>query len=842
MASISSVGSSKSIYGNRNVITGLASGLDTESMIENAISGYQSKITKLQKSRTKTEWKQEAYRSIIDKMAAFTEKYTSYRSNTNLMSTSFFNQAVNTIAKGENASKVSASGRGGSDVVVNAVNQLATAARYTIGGGQLGGKNPSASGTASATATDSIDLNADVDVSTISGILSIAYGGEDSRTTLSIDFGEMDTFENASEMAAHINKQLENLSIATSSGKSKKASEMLQARASNGTISFVDVSGSGNDFYISSASKNIQDVLGLKPGSGVKSIEVKDPSALKKTVNTAEYLSDSDLTVTLDGITKTIKMPGTEELEEYMEKTKEDGSKYSKEEAYIEILQKNIDKAFGTFKNAEGKEESKLKVSNVNAGTYDSAKIKLQFDAGQKASTFQIKSDKGKAMGFENGLNSYISTSQTLKDILGEDGLKNLKSEEQVKKDANGKDVLDKDGKPVMEKVYSFEVNGVEIGKYTEDTALATIMNNLNSNSKAGVSVSFSKNTNEFTFTSKNTGAAEKIEFGEKGSLSEALFGGGQTRDGQDAIFSVSVNGGDEMELTRASNIAEFDGLTVTLKGTFGYKEETGENGEVTQVRDTDAEGITFETNADADKIVDAVKAMVEDYNAMVTEIKNAYSTLPLQRNNKSYYEPLTDEDMEDMSESAIKAWEDKAKTGILFGDSDLSSLYRRLTSAVSMTGASGDDLKAAGITLSYSNGLTTLKFDEQALRDTLNSDPDKVRNIFTDSTESGSKTNGLMQALKEPLDLYGATSGTSAITGSKGVLVNKAGSPLAASTLYNNTIQKQLNKIDEDIQKWQDKMSDQVDYYTKQFSRLEQLINQMNSQSSSIMSLMGGN
>ena len=278
------------------------------------------------------------------------------------------------------------------------------------------------------------------------------------------------------------------------------------------------------------------------------------------------------------------------------------------------------------------------------------------------------------------------------------------------------------------------------------------------------------------------------------------------------------------------------------MKGTFGYKEETGENGEVTQVRDTDAEGITFETNADADKIVDAVKAMVEDYNAMVTEIKNAYSTLPLQRNNKSYYEPLTDEDMEDMSESAIKAWEDKAKTGILFGDSDLSSLYRRLTSAVSMTGASGDDLKAAGITLSYSNGLTTLKFDEQALRDTLNSDPDKVRNIFTDSTESGSKTNGLMQALKEPLDLYGATSGTSAITGSKGVLVNKAGSPLAASTLYNNTIQKQLNKIDEDIQKWQDKMSDQVDYYTKQFSRLEQLINQMNSQSSSIMSLMGGN
>ena len=35
--------------------------------------------------------------------------------------------------------------------------------------------------------------------------------------------------------------------------------------------------------------------------------------------------------------------------------------------------------------------------------------------------------------------------------------------------------------------------------------------------------------------------------------------------------------------------------------------------------------------------------------------------------------------------------------------------------------------------------------------------------------------------------------------------------------------------------------MSDRIDYYTNQFTRLEQLINQMNSQSSALAGLMGG-
>ncbi|MBR6677625.1 MAG: flagellar hook protein, partial [Oscillospiraceae bacterium] len=80
---------SSSIYGTRNVLSGLASGLDTESMIENAVSGYQMKLSSLQQQKTKVEWKQEAYRSMITKMVGFSQKYTSYTSGTNLLSSSF---------------------------------------------------------------------------------------------------------------------------------------------------------------------------------------------------------------------------------------------------------------------------------------------------------------------------------------------------------------------------------------------------------------------------------------------------------------------------------------------------------------------------------------------------------------------------------------------------------------------------------------------------------------------------------------------------------------------------------------------------------------------------------
>jgi flagellar hook-associated protein 2 len=208
---------------------------------------------------------------------------------------------------------------------------------------------------------------------------------------------------------------------------------------------------------------------------------------------------------------------------------------------------------------------------------------------------------------------------------------------------------------------------------------------------------------------------------------------------------------------------------------------------------------------------------------------------MPATKSNGDYYEPLTDSDKEDMSETAIANYEEKAKQGVLFGDSDLSTLYSKMLTAITSASSDGT-LKSMGISTSYSNGLTTLVIsDESALENAINTDLDSVRDAFTASTSNGSSKNGIMQNLKVQLDNFAK------VTGTKGILVNKAGSSLAPTSLYSNTLQSMLDSIDSQIEKWQDKMSDQVDYYTTKFTSLETLISQMNSQSSMLSSLTGG-
>lgn len=911
---VSGVGSSTSVYGNRNVITGLVSGMDTEGMIENAISAYKNKITALSQKRTKTEWKQDAYRSMISKMSSFLSKYTSYRSSNNLMSTSFFDQAVKTVTKGANKDLISATGRASSDVRIDRVKQLATAATFKFSGTALDdGTAAFGQNSVTASASGSLDLSKEIDISKLNGSLTLNYGGASASTQLTISFDETKTYKNTEELVEEINKQLagQSVSIGTKTYTGEELlKDVIKAEVGeNGEITFTDPKKNG--VYVSGVTGSAQDHLlgGKEPSTKdeeqIKSLTLSKRALETERMTTMEYLSSrgASMDITLDGKTKTVMLPGKDDIDEKLTGAERDA-------AFVAAFQKNIDEAFG---------KGKLTVSDKNGSE---SGIQFQFEA-PKGSTFAIGSTKGEILGFGESerITSYLNTGKTLGELLKDEDFGKLEKAYTEKKDAAGNTVKvlakDANGK----QLYSFKVNGKEVGQFNEDTTLSTVFNTMNSNSECGVKVGYSKLTNELTFTAKETGEASEIRFE---GFSSKLFGSPGTYDddkrgtytkGQDAIFEATVNGTSLGEITRSSNEVEMDGMTINLKGTFGYeakqeqakndkgellfsigdtevparevngklvftdgktgKEITGEygadgklifknqNGDEVYARlgkdkelrfdatadqaaevgkvmterleKVDTEAVSFETSSDADKIVDAVKQMVEDYNAMAKEIKDAYSTLPAQQSNGAYYEPLTSEEEADASESFIKNWNEKAKQGVLFGDRDLASLYQRMTSAISMNGEHGAALREAGITVNYSNGLSTLEFNEDKFRAALNDDPDKVRDAFTASVDSGAKSDGLMQALKQPLEIYGKTEG------GKGVLVDKAGSPLAPSTMYNNTIQKELNRIDEQIERWQDKMNDQVDYYTNQFSRLEQLILQMNSQSSYFSQLMGG-
>lgn len=814
-SSVSSLNASamSSIYGNRNVISGLASGLDTESMIENAVSGIKMKISGLQQDKTKVQWEQEALRSMIDKLVDFNQKFMSYTSDTNLFSPSFFNSAVKVSTVGKFADMISASGKTSSNVEILGVKQIATAAKYST----TGLKGLDTSGILGS----EVNLGAPYEESKVSGTLTISYGAS-RKISLSFD----DTvYKNSDEFMKAIQEQLDEMKVANSSGETVSASEMIKVEMVDGNIKFSDAQNAGNTVTISGATGNIKDTLGIDPEAKSDTLNVNGKLLYNVNGVIGDQLSGKELTVTLDGTTKTITLP---------EYTKNETSK-----DYLDKLQKELTAAFGSRQDGS----PKIQVSGGDGdGTFS---LKLEVEDG---SVMTASGEGAEVLGLgDTTATSYLDTGKTLGDLLGDKWNANMTNmtsavgEVTEEKNSDGTGTgkfVDSEGHTVKkgqgnnyyrvddkgEFLYDFKLNGKTIGSYSKNTALESIMVDIN-NSEAGVNVTYSKTTNQFQFTATETGTAGNIEFDQ--GLAQELFGGGTTVAGKDAILSMRVNGQEYKNVSRSSNSFEVDGLTINLKGAFGYTEA----GEL----DRNPEAVTFNSTTDADKIVDAVKSFVEDYNTMITEIKNAYSTMPAEKTDGSRYEPLTSEDAEGMSESEIKAYEEKAKQGILFADRDISNLYEDLNSAINPGGADASFLRSIGIDTAYSDGLTTLKLDEDKLRAALESNPDGVKDAFTKTVENGASTDGIMKNLQTAVDRYAK------VTGSKGILVERAGSVKAPATLNDNTLQDKLDDYEEQIEKWNTQLSNQIDYYSSQFTRLEQLILQMNSQSSTLMGLMGG-
>jgi len=957
MANVNGVSSSSysSIYGSRgaNIISGLVSGLDTESMIENSVKGYQSKIQSLQNQQTSLTWKQDAIRSITDKLIALSTKYTSYTSTTNLASNGFFTKAVNTTTGGKYADKIAASGQTNSDIKINSVEQIATAAKYQVNVSDLGiyGVNPDKAEAVSAIS------GAATDVSDISGGLTLRIGNK----SVALKFDENDIITGADDMAGKIKDKLfeavqdmdgGKITIENKEYTAEELKNAVNVNVSDGEITF-GTSGKlgGAAVYISGASGKLADNGGMVEvtngalGSGSGSIKFStDPDAkFSHKENSADRLSGKTVKVTLDGETAEIKLGDyTAGLEKGQEL--DDEQLKALKDNVLKDLQKGLQENFG----------SKVTVSFQTMTDKEGNSFEgLSFQVGEKSgSSLKVTSEAGETLGIgKTGVTNSLNTSKTLGDLVGTkeieladgskktglEGAKLLYAEGDVKtkngklvdsagntvvelkeKDADGNTQyarVDKDGNLI----HAMEINGKKVGAFTTDTALESVFTAIN-NSDAGVKVNYSQLTNQLTFTATKTGSQSRIDF--EDGLSQKLFGGAELNKapngilldddlnpvtgtdsegktyyvkqmndgsyvratekgkpvtvdghtvqvdpsdpvvkkarkgysaGQDAIVNVSVNG-ENKKLVRSSNVIDMDGMTVTVKGTFneGYEYSNGnatvyakddagnfildESGNRTKVKMQDSSQVTFTTSTDADTVVDAIKSFVTDVNAIMNEVHSAYTTTPMKDSSGNKYEPLSNDDKDGMSDKELETYENNAKTGILFGDSDVSRLYSALRSAINSSGLDVGDMRDIGLTTTYKDGVTTLNLNEDRLRSALASDPDKVRQVFTKTVEGGYGTNGLMYNIKSVTDKYASTS-----IGNYGVLVKKAGTKTKTLSLNDNALQKQIDRYQKQIENWQVKMSDKIDYYTTQFTRLEQLMNEMNSQSSALSGLMGG-
>lgn len=134
MASASSI-NTVSPNGNKNYVSGLASGMDTDSIVENLLMGTQTKIDKQSGLKQQLEWKQDIYRDLIGKINTFGDKYFSYYGSgqTNLMSPGTFKTM--TGLSSNSAIKISSvSSNAVSSMNISAVKQLATACTVKTAG------------------------------------------------------------------------------------------------------------------------------------------------------------------------------------------------------------------------------------------------------------------------------------------------------------------------------------------------------------------------------------------------------------------------------------------------------------------------------------------------------------------------------------------------------------------------------------------------------------------------------------------------------------------------------------------------------------------------------------
>ena len=375
------------------------------------------------------------------------------------------------------------------------------------------------------------------------------------------------------------------------------------------------------------------------------------------------------------------------------------------------------------------------------------------------------------------------------------------------------------------DKIKAMTINGKSFD-VTGESKISDLVNAINS-SDAGVKATYVESTGSFMFFDKETGEQSDIELS---SEAEALFGDKASHftAGKDAEMYVSYGGSEPVAIKSHTNTFNVDGLKVTASGTFGDINVDG-SGNVTY--DASA-SVSFTATANADKAVERVKSFIEAYNKMVEEVNTHVTTRPAKG-----YDPLTEEQEDEMTEKEIEKWTNKAKEGILYNDNEIRDFAFELHGMMNDIVAGGisySDLESIGITLSsdHADG-GQITFDEDKFRKAMESDSSKVEEIMCGSE---GKT-GFGQTINKQLTPY-ATRYASRNGNSYGRLIEVAGSEKLVATKTKNEIYDKIQGFNTDLDKWKAKLKVEEDRYIKQFSNLEKLINSMNTQASYLSGL----
>lgn len=822
MASVGSLTSSTSSsirgYG------GLASGLDRDELIEGMTIGTRTKINQQEQKKQKIEWMQEAVRTISDKMISFHGKYTeTLTSSSNLFSSVLWGRNKITTS-GANSKYVAVSGTasGADAMTIMAVKQRAQNATWS---------SPGVSDTNSTYKLSSGEIKA-ADSDTYAALngktIEFSYGTGDRQETYTITLSGLKDGMSEAEMGQAVAKQIEDSFNNYKINDNGKLSDRVALTVSytdkkftfNATNKEDDPSTGKKDTPLKITGGTALTNLGMEGTDVSKSITetpgLTTASDAKLTNKFGEMVTGKTLTFSYNGNSQSVTIAKGATLAEVKES-----------------LQKELDTKFGKDRILVDDAGGKLTFKTVTP------KDTTQEDKSSILKIVDGDDDALKALNLSRGSSNRTNLDANWRTLLGTGNDFKAGTVETLK-DADGNDIKDEAGNPVTKQWYDFQLNGKTIS-IREDASVRDLINTINK-SDANVTVSYQEASDKFTFTSKEDGESGVIHFkgNEEGSVNALndIFKLGisgvddEGKRGEDAIIRVKYAGSDEeVELRRGTNSFTVDGLTFTLKGEFGFKKDA--DGKVTDERDTDVDPVEITAEVDVDRVLSTIKSFVEDYNAIVDMVNTELTT-----KHDRDYDPLSSEQKSELSDSEVEKWEAKAKAGLLYGDSDLRNLSMDLRVVVS--GGNLIALQNVGISVSSNyadNG--KLSIDETKLRAALETNPESVEKLFTSTNgvdANGNETfNGLATNLKNVMNKYVKTTGPME---DKGVLIRKAGSKSAALSLTQNYYYDQLTGINKLLDTLNDRLKTEQDRYISQFSSLETLINNMNSQSSYLSSM----
>ncbi|MGN0141577.1 MAG: flagellar filament capping protein FliD [Roseburia sp.] len=355
----------------------------------------------------------------------------------------------------------------------------------------------------------------------------------------------------------------------------------------------------------------------------------------------------------------------------------------------------------------------------------------------------------------------------------------------------------------------------------TGDMTVSDFVSKLNS---AGVKASFDSGNQRLFVSSTDTGEANDFSLksandeGDKVlkalglSMASTTYASTDYNTGNSRIQAtdakITLNGA---EYTSTTNEFSINGLSITTLATTGADES-----------------LSVTVSTDSEGLYDKVKEFITSYNSLINEMTSLYNA-----DSAKGYEPLTDDEKDQMSDAEIEKWEEKVKSALLRRDDTLQSLMSGMTTAMAKTytiNGKAYSLSTFGIaTLGIMNAAEN---EQNAYH--INGDED-------DSAVSG-KEDKLLAAIKEDPDAV--VSFMKEL--SKG-LYNAIDTKMKSSTLsssykvYNDKeMASEYSDYTETITKWEDKLTSMEDYYYDKFSAMETALAKLNSQQSSLAGLLG--